>query len=254
MNLEMIHVTGGTFQMGGTKDQYEKPVHAVTLSDFQISKYQITQEMYQQVMGSNPSPLKSSNLPAEHVNWFEAIEFCNRLSRFNGLRECYIKRGHDDIYCEFNADGFRLPTEAEWEYAARGGNQSKGYEYSGSNILSEVAWYSENSNGQAQPVGLKKPNELGIYDMSGNVPEWCWDLYANYKMEHQVNPVGSDSGMYQILRGGSWSQDAIRQRVAFRTAISPDMTCSVPLHLINQRTYGFGKYQSGSGFRISRSV
>ncbi len=193
---DYIFVQGGTFQMGGTESN-EKPVHSVTIGDFYIGKTEVTQAQYKAVMGKNPSYFKGDNLPVEQVSWNDAVEFCKKLSQKEGVT-------------------YRLPTEAEWEYAARGGNQSRGYEYSGSNNVGEVAEYEGNNNKSTKPVAGKKPNELGIYDMSGNVWEWCGDWYDSnyYKNSPSNNPTGPSSGSFRVYRGGSWCHDASRCRVA----------------------------------------
>lgn len=224
---EMIKVEGGTFNMGSDEElDFAKPVHKVTLNNFLIGKYEVTQDLWESVMGSNPSKFKGAKRPVENVSWYDAVEFCNKLSEKEGLTPVYkIDKNKKDskntntekdplrwtITCNFNENGYRLPSEAEWEYAARGGNMSKGYKYSGSNSIDEVAWYGayaghgnrekEKSSAEA---GKKKPNELGIYDMSGNVEEWCWDWYGDYKSENKPNPVGPGFGGAKVNRGGSW--------------------------------------------------
>ena len=210
-NIEMVYVKGGTFTMGATAEQGsdaysdEKPTHSVTLSDFYIGKYEVTQAQWRAVMGSNPSNFQGDNLPVENVSWNDVQEFIKKLNAQTGKK-------------------FRLPTEAEWEYAARGGNQSKGYKYSGSNSISEVAWYDDNSRSKTHPVGQKAPNELGIYDMSGNVWEWCQDWYSSsaYSSSSHNNPTGPSSGSNRVLRGGSWDNAASHSRVSDRGNNSPD--------------------------------
>jgi formylglycine-generating enzyme required for sulfatase activity len=206
----MVYVQGGTFMMGATSEQGsdaysdEKPVHYVTLSNYYIGKYEVTQAEWQAVMGSNPSYIKGSdNLPVENVSWNDCQTFISKLNAKTGLK-------------------FRLPTEAEWEYAARGGNKSKGYKYSGSNNVDEVAWYTSNSGSTTHAAGTKQSNELGLYDMSGNVWEWCSDWYGSYNGSSQTNPTGANSGSCRVLRGGGWSINARYCRSSCRYDYGPD--------------------------------
>ncbi len=206
--FEMVYVKGGTFTMGATAEQGsdayddEKPTHSVTLSDYYIGKYEVTQAQWRAVMGSNPSHFTGDNNPVEQVSWDDIQQFITKLNAQTGKK-------------------FRLPTEAEWEYAARGGNKSKGYKYSGSNNIYNVAWYSDNSSGKTHPVGQKSPNELGIYDMSGNVWEWCQDWKGDYSSSSQTNPTGPSSGSDRVLRGGCWTYRAGSSRVSYRSSSSP---------------------------------
>jgi formylglycine-generating enzyme required for sulfatase activity len=199
----MVYVQGSTFTMGCTSEQGsdcwddEKPVHQVTLDGFYIGKYEVTQAEWEKVMGTNPSYFKGKNLPVEQVSWNDIQEFLRRLNAQTG-------------------GNYRLPTEAEWEYAAKGGNQSQEYKYSGSNNVGEVAWYTSNSSGSTHPVGQKRSNELGIYDMNGNVWEWCSDWYGGYSSNSQVNPKGPSSGSYRVIRGGSWNSGEWGVRVSSR--------------------------------------
>ncbi|MCL2291024.1 MAG: SUMF1/EgtB/PvdO family nonheme iron enzyme [Bacteroidetes bacterium] len=205
---ELIRVEGEPFTMGCTEEQgddcrdREFPRHQVTLNSFYIAKYTVTQKQWEAVMGANPSEYRGEDLPVVGVSWGDVQLFIVKLNTLTGKN-------------------YRLPTEAEWEYAARGGNQSKRYKYSGSNNLNEVAWYYDNSSDQVHPVGNKKPNELGIYDMSGNVFEWCSDWYSDYTNTPQVNPTGPAVGTDRILRGGCNSSLARNCRVAFRSYTTP---------------------------------
>ena len=205
---EMVYVEGGTFTMGATSEQGSdaldggKPAHSVTLDGYYIGKYEVTQKLWKAVMGSNPSDFKGDNLPVENVSWDDVQEFLRKLNAMTGKN-------------------YRLPTEAEWEFAARGGNSSRGYKYSGSNSLGSVAWYYDNSGDRTHAVGTKSPNELGIYDMSGNVWEWCQDWYGSYSSSSQRNPQGPNSGSSRVFRGGCWSYDARFCRVSIRGYNTP---------------------------------
>ena len=208
VSFEMVRVEGGTFRMGATYEQEgdaerdEKPVHSVILSSYYIGKTEVTQALWQAVMGSNPSNFKGADLPVECVSWNDCQEFIQKLNRLTGRN-------------------FRLPTEAEWEFACRGGNNSRGYKYSGSNNLGSVAWYDGNSGDKTHPVATKAPNELGIYDMTGNVWEWCGDWYANYTSNSQSNPSGPQSGSNRVFRGGSWFNYVGFYRSSFRNGTNP---------------------------------
>lgn len=224
--VDMLLVQGGTFTMGDTwGDGYsdEKPTHQVTLSSFYISKYEITQAQYLAVMGTNPSSFSGDNKPVERVSWYDAVTFCNKLSQQEGLTPAYTING-TNVNWDTTANGYRLPTEAEWEYAARGGSQSQGYKYSGSDNPDDVAWYSNNSGSQTHDVGTKQTNELGIYDMSGNVWEGCWDWYnaSYYSISPGNNPKGPASGTRRVLRGGSWLNLTDLVRSAVRGRDGPD--------------------------------
>ena len=213
ISIDMVKVEAETFMMGATsemKDSYddpdsdEKPVHQVTLTnDYYMGKYEVTQALWQAVMGSNPSNFKGDNLPVEEVSWNDCQEFISKLNSLTGRK-------------------FRLPTEAEWEYAARGGKKSRSYQYSGSSNISDVAWYDGNSVNKTHPVGTKQANELGIYDMTGNVWEWCSDWYGFYSSSSQTNPTGADSGSSRVFRGGSWYGNARYCRLSFRDCTPPD--------------------------------
>lgn len=213
--IEMVKVEGGTFTMGGTSEQGrdvgvdELPAHEVTLSDYYISKYEVTQKQWISVMGSlrNPSyhkgnNTKGSDYPVENVTYEEVEEFLNRLNKQTG--EKYL-----------------LPTEAQWEFAARGGTKSQGYKFSGSNNIDSVAWFVENSDDVTHIVGQKQPNELGLYDMNGNVWEWCRDYYAEYTDESQEDPHGPGIGVERVIRGGSYLGVEKYNRISNRYFASP---------------------------------
>ncbi len=217
-----VLVEAGSFQMGsaiGGSD--ESPVHTVHISKpFYISKYEVTQKEWREVMGKDPSNFKGANLPVASVTWYDAVEFCNALSLKEGLKPVYSGSGKNIRY-DFSANGYRLPTEAEWEYAARGGNKSSGYKYSGSNSAGDVGWYFSNSDRETHLVGKKRPNELGIYDMSGNVWEWCWDWKGDYTSGSVTDPRGRSSDLYRVLRGGGWSSYDVDLRAANRSSRGP---------------------------------
>jgi formylglycine-generating enzyme required for sulfatase activity len=221
---DFVFVQGGTFHNGTSN---------VTLSSFYIDKYEVTQASYQAVMWANPSYFSGNpNRPVERVSWFKAIEYCNRRSMQEGLTPCYTyndgtdgtnpdnwpsgwntnNNNHTNVSCNWTANGYRLPTEMEWMFAAKGGNQSQGYYYSGSNTIGYVAWYYDNSSSRTWDVGLKDPNELGTFDMSGNVSEWCWDISA--------------SGSGRVFRGGSWRSSASGCSVSNRYSTGATNTIS----------------------------
>lgn len=202
VEFSMVKVEGGTFTMGATKDQgsnnsNQRPTHKVSLSTYYIGETEVTQELWQAVMGNNPSKFKGAKLPVENVSWNDCQQFINKLNKLTGRR-------------------FRLPTEAEWEFAARGGNASKGYKFAGSNNPDNVAWHQGNSNNTTHNVGTKKANELGIYDMSGNVWEWCQDWFGSYSSSAQTNPKGPSSGTDHLNRGGAWCHESKFAPVFFR--------------------------------------
>jgi formylglycine-generating enzyme required for sulfatase activity len=224
---QMIFVPGGTFN--------PTTYYTVTLSSFYIGKYEVTQSEYQAVMGTNPSYFGGNpNRPVEQVSWFNAIEYCNRRSMQEGFTPCYsyssygtnpdnwptgwntLSTNHTNVSCNWSANGYRLPTEMEWMFAAKGGNQSQGYTYSGSNDIDAVAWYYNNSGVRTHDVGEKAANELGTFDMSGNVWEWCWDIWGNYPTGNYTDPTGPASGSSRVVRGGSWPDDANGCTVSFR--------------------------------------
>ena len=207
VSFNMVRVEGGTFQMGSyAGENDESPVHQVTLSTFSIGETEVTQALWETVMGSNPSYWKGGSLPVEQVSFTDCQTFIQKLNQQTGKQ-------------------FRLPTETEWEYAARGGNKSiwlKYYRYSGSNTIGYVAWYTDNSNSKTHSVKTKQANELGIYDMTGNVREWCRDWYGEYSSSTQTNPTGPLTGFFRVHRGGSWYGNALNCRSANRDYSAPD--------------------------------
>ena len=209
ISIDMVRVEAGTFTMGATSEikepnDWEKPAHQVTLTNnYYIGKYEVTQALWQAVMGSNPSKFKGDNLPVGMVSWDDSQKFISKLNSITGKM-------------------FRLPTEAEWEYAARGGKKSRGYQYSGSNNISDVAWYGGNSGNETHAVGTKQGNELGIYDMSGNVWECCQDWFNHYSSSSQVNPIGADGLSIRVIRGGSWGDSAWYSHSSYRSGYDPD--------------------------------
>lgn len=251
-NDDLVFVKGGSF----TSDKSSDKVKSVKLPNFYIGKYEVTQAEWVKVMGSNPSEFIGENSPVEMVSWYDAVEYCNRRSMQEGFVPYYNidkeqqdsnnKNGNDPIKWTVTihegADGYRLPTEAEWEYAASGGQVSKGYTYSGSNQADEVAWYwrnagdkylngnwnwpiIESNHNQTKRIGTRKPNELGIYDMSGNVREWCWDWFEDSNFA---------SGTFRVVKGGGWIGDISNNEISFRGKFDPN---------------GFGPDQ---GFRVVR--
>jgi len=233
---EMVVIPKGEFTMGALEDDFdaysdEKPRHKVTLTkDFLLGKYPVTQALWESVMGSNPSNFKGANRPVEKVSWFDVVAFCNKLSKREGLEPAYRING-ENVTCNWSAKGYRLPSEAEWEYSARSGQRFK---YAGSDNVDEVAWYDDNSGDETHPVGLKKPNGFGLYDMSGNVWEWVWDWFGDYSSNNGTDLVGPDSGSRRVSRGGSWRGNARRTRVSRPSSPAP------------------ASRDNGLGFRLSR--
>lgn len=226
--IDMVRIPAGSFQMGNTGAHpglsNELPVHTVTISrDFMMSKYEITQKHYEEIIGTNPSNFKGKNLPVETVTWYDAVAFCNKLSDIEGRDRCYSGSG-TSIVCDWSADGYRLPTEAEWEYACKAGTTTD--LYSGilkhdqcsplDSNLHRIGWYCGNESLKTREVGQKEPNSFGLYDMSGNVWEWCWDWLGSYSAIAETDPIGTSSGSLRIIRGGSWLNFANRSRSSFR--------------------------------------
>ena len=233
--VELVLIPAGVFLMGALPDDedacdFEKPRHKVEITKaFYVGKYPVTQKLWEAVMGDNPSSFKGSDRPVENVSWFDCVEFCNKLSEREGKEPAYTTNG-DDISCNWNANGYRLLSEAEWEYAARApaaatqGARAKNQQYhlySGSNNPAEVAWYRSNSGYETHPVGQKKPNGFGLYDMSGNVNEWVWDCLTEYSNEDQSNPTGASTGYWRLSRGGSWATTRRFLQVSYREGVEP---------------------------------
>ena len=246
--IEMVLVAGGTFQMGSVG--VAEPVHSVTVSSFTMGKFEVTvaqfrafvqEELYKTTAereggglvwtGStweqkadaswkNPYLSQTDRDPVVLVSWYDAVEYCNWLSRKEGLAATYTVRG-TDVTANWGATGYRLPTEAEWEYAAKGGRASRGYTYAGGNDVGSLGWYGSNSGNATHPVGGKQANELGLCDMSGNVWEWCWDWYRDYSGGSQTDPRGPSAGSYRVVRGGNWGDDAGYGRVADHAGFPP---------------------------------
>ena len=252
--VQMIYVPGGTFTMGrttGSGFSHELPTHTVTLNSFYIGKFEVTQAEYSQNMQPGSSWTSGyglgDNYPAYYVSWYAILKYCNLRSIAEGLNPCYTINGStnpanwgavptdnndawDAAICDWNANGYRLPTEAEWEYAARGATNNPDYLYSGSDDINAVAWYDgNNSTYGSKPVGTNSPNGIGTNDMSGNVYEWCWDWYSSsyYSNSPQNNPTGPASGSYRVRRGGCWYSGATLCRVALRFYYRPDYSYDV---------------------------
>jgi formylglycine-generating enzyme required for sulfatase activity len=251
-DYEMMLVEGGKYQMGDTSNtgrSDEKPVQNVQIDSFLICSTQVVQKVWNFVMSNNPANFEGYNLPVEQISWYDCIEFCNKLSIMAGFTPCYKietetsdpnNRNKNDnikqtITCDWKADGYRLASEAEWEFAAKGGNNSNFFIYSGSDDVNQAAWFKDNSGYKTQNVAQKQANELGLYDMSGNVWEWCWDWYVAYGNVDLTNPRGPAAGAYRLLRGGSWADSINYQRCSGRGSESP-----------------FGRYSS-IGFRLVRA-
>jgi len=255
--IELVFIEGGSFLMGSNDSSNDaKPKHEVSVASFYIGRYEVSQSEWSKIMSSNPSYWKGDDLPVEQVSWYDAVVFCNRLSISKNLTPVYELKGErnphewgeipissdpkwNTIQCDWSANGFRLPTEAEWEYSSKGGITSLGFVYSGSNDVDEVAWFDNNSKDITHNKGLKKPNELSIYDMSGNVREWCWDWYDDkyYVSSPKDNPTGPDSGTWRCVRGGSWYCFSTSGKTTTRFRYFPDFKSSSYGFRVVRRSY-----------------
>ena len=214
----MVAIPPGWFEMGSKKGVAdESPVHKVWVDSFLMDRYEVTQEQYVELVGANPSSFRQARRPVDTVTWIHAVLYCNLRSLAEGLEPCYDEES-EAWQCNFNANGYRLPTEAEWEYACRAGTETEYYFGSGPRALKKNAWYAENSFKKTHPVGQKRPNPWGIYDMYGNVAEWCNDVYDThyYKRSHSKNPRGPEEGEIKVLRGGGWQDGMDSLRSSWR--------------------------------------
>jgi len=250
-NIEMVLINGGTFMMGSPESEAERwdwegPQHQVTVDSFYIGIYPITQKQYQFIMGIYPSYFKGENLPVEQISWFDAIEYCNKLSQIYGLMPVYTVTGSEEtrtVTWNKNANGYRLPTEAEWEFACRAGSTTP-YN-TGNNLTTNLANYNGNFPYNNNSPGIYRektttvdsfaPNAWGLYDKHGNVWEWCWDWYDNYTAEAKINPSGAVTGVVRVVRGGSWNDEGRWLRSAFRHGAPP------------------GHVENNLGFRVVRN-
>ena len=247
---DMVPVETGSFEMGSATGRApEQPVHTVRITrPYYVARYEVTFDEYDLFCAdtghrrANDRSTGRGTLPVINVTWYDATAYCNWLSEKHGLTPCYSGSGKT-MKCDFDANGYRLPTEAEWEYAARGGQLSHGYVYAGSDDPDEVAWYAATSAGQIHPVGQKKPNELGLYDMCGNLFEWVWDWYGEnyYALSPVDDPRGpplpaatTPRGPERVRRSGSWREDAVNIRIA-------------------SRSFDYATYVGDNGFRLART-
>ncbi|HNQ44332.1 MAG TPA: SUMF1/EgtB/PvdO family nonheme iron enzyme, partial [Candidatus Cloacimonadota bacterium] len=219
VSIAMISVAADTLVMGSINpeaDANEFPLLIVPLSSFLISATEITQAQWNMVYETNPAQFRDPDLPVENVSFYDAVEFCNAKSLKDGLKPCYDYSG-SEIICDFQADGYRLPTEAEWEFAAKAGNGKNFLRFSGSDNADEVGWSNANSGGRSRPVASKAPNALGLHDMSGNVFEWVWNWYAPYTYNVSSVHRGPAHGTDKVIRGGSWYHSANAMRTTARS-------------------------------------
>jgi formylglycine-generating enzyme len=216
---EMVQIPGGKFMMGD-KDEVDAPPHEVVVSSFLMDRHLVTQEHFQKLMGTNPSRWKGEKNPVEQLRWSDAVKFCNKRSELEGLQPCYDMT---TLKCNFDANGYRLPTEAEWEYACRAGTTTAYFFGDSPAKVSDYAWFEKNSGGHPRPVGQKQPNPWGLYDMAGNVWEWCNDFYKvdYYQESPRENPRGPNEGQNKVLRGGAWRFSADNCRSGYRYNESP---------------------------------
>jgi len=253
VEIPLRTIEGGTFVMGGKPSEAERPAHRVTLSGFSISISEVTQTQWARVMAPPTGALRGESRPEIGVSWYSGLVFCNKLSGLNGKTPCYRIKGTTDpdqwgkipvysnnkdwdaVECDFSADGYRLPTEAEWEYAAKGGTKSAGFVYSGANDIQGVGWFSGNSRDGTNSVGRLLGNEVAVFDMSGNVREWCWDWFGPYTSADQTDPQGPASGDYRLGRGGSWQSPASELRTTSRAFQTPfNATLDTGLRLVTR--------------------
>ena len=227
--VPMVLIPAGSFMMGSEfGDKNEIPVHKVTITkSFWMSKYEITRGNYYALM-ENVSTffLSNKNLPVINVSWYDAIKFCSKLSKKENLEDCYTFINKDKVECDFSKNGYRLPTEAEWEYACRAGTVTECYSGDDISIFDLVAWFRDNSGNKTHEVGQKESNAFGLYDMHGNVWEWCWDGYSIrfYKEGPEIDPKGVNTASNRVIRGGSWYSNLPYCRSAFRAYVVPDLS------------------------------
>jgi formylglycine-generating enzyme required for sulfatase activity len=216
---EMVKIPGGKFIMGD-KDEVDAPPHEVVVGSFFMDRHLVTQEQFQKVMGANPSRWKGEKNPVEQLRWSDAVKFCNKRSELEGLQPCYDLK---TLQCNFDANGYRLPTEAEWEYACRAGTTTPYFFGDGPAKVGDYAWFEKNSGGHPRPVGQKQPNPWGLYDIAGNVWEWCNDFYKvdYYQESPRENPRGPNEGQNKVLRGGAWRFSAENCRSGYRYNENP---------------------------------
>lgn len=248
--IEMIVIPGGSFVMGGKgASPDETPVHKVSISPFWMDRYEVVQEEFRKYQLPDPSHFKGAKQPLDQINWTDAALYCNERSRAEGLKPCYDEKTWE---CDFAADGYRLPTEAEWEYACRAGSSTQYSFGSSAGTLKDYAWYAQNSSATTHPVGQKKPNAWGLYDMHGNVAEWCNDRYSQtyYQQSPDKDPRGPAEGKERVLRGGAWNSSVESCRSAYRASDpSIDDTCLAndAIGFRGVRNAPAGQRQAGGG-------